>query len=191
MVQVQSQSNKNKNNRPGTFLSAIVSHLRILATPSYGVGLMTPGEFIDFIEDSGKWIDGNISWSDDEDHSPAIEFRAPLVSHADYPVFIRGSVNVRAATLTFAVIHRAFGRIYGLDLGKEHRNPDGQMIGPKHKHAWRDLLSCAKFAYSPDDISAQLPDVAAVWSQFCDEAKIEHRGRLILPDSFSQMELFG
>ena len=151
---------------------------------------MTREEFNEFIADTSKRIDGDITWGPDEDHSPAIEFRADLQTDAGHPAFIRGSVNRRAGTLSLAIIHRAYGRIYGLDLGKDHRNPDGTMVGEKHKHEWRDGVMAAKFAYEPLDITAQLPDVALVWQQFCEEARIEHRGRLVTPSDFNQPELF-
>ena len=49
------------------------------------------------------------------------------------PLFVRGSYNAEAQTLTFAVINRAVGRICGLDLGKDHHNPDCQSPPPRQK----------------------------------------------------------
>lgn len=151
---------------------------------------MTRDEFNAFIADSGKRIDGDIEFGPDEDHSPAIEFKVELQTPDGQPAFVRGSVNEVASTLSFSIIHRGHGRVYGLDLGKEHRNPDGEMVGEKHKHTWRDAAVGAKYAYVPDDITAQLPNVAVVWQQFCEEAKIEHKGRIVLPDGFGQPRLF-
>lgn len=91
-------------------------------------------EFEGIMRDDGKRIKGDICWDDDEDHSPSLEFRAQVDSEAGYPLFVRGSFNALAETLTFAVIHKGAGRIYALDLGKDHHNPDCNNVGEKHKH---------------------------------------------------------
>ena len=137
-----------------------------------------------------KCIAGDAIFRPDEDHSPGIEFRMDLESEVGHPMFVRGSANKLAGTISLGIIHRAFGRIYGLDLGKVHRNPNGAMIGDPHKHAWRDTTLCAKVAYEPKDITGRMPDVLLVWNQFCSEAKIKHQGRLILPPDFAQKGLF-
>ena len=141
---------------------------------------LTQAEFETILADATKRIEGNIVWDEDEDHSPAVEFRAEIFSDAGYPLFIRGSVNRLAKTLTFAVIHRGAGRIYGLDMGKDHRNPDGQLVGEKHKHRWTDLHQ-AKEAYVPADITAPEDKPVTVWTQFCVEASITHDGALENP----------
>jgi hypothetical protein len=151
---------------------------------------MTPEEFTTFLSDPAKRIEGDITWNPDEDHTPTIEFRAPLATTDGHPTFIRGSVNLEAETLSFAIIHPAHGRLYGLDLGKEHRNPDGEMIGEKHKHTWRNPEVRDKYAYEPDDITQSIPNVVLVWNEFCLEANIEHKGRLIMPGDFNSARLF-
>jgi hypothetical protein len=77
---------------------------------------VTQAEFEAILSDTSKRIDGHIWWSEDEDHSPAVEFRADVFSEAGHPLFVHGSYNPEAEKLSFAVIHRAVGRIYGLDL---------------------------------------------------------------------------
>jgi hypothetical protein len=99
---------------------------------------MTQTEFDAILSDGSKRIDGDISWQEDEDHSPAVEFRAEVSSDVGYPLFVRGSYNPEAKALTFVVIHRGVGRIYGLDLGKDHHNPDCHCTGRRHKHKWRE-----------------------------------------------------
>ncbi|MGH8191833.1 MAG: DUF6978 family protein, partial [Rhodanobacteraceae bacterium] len=42
-------------------------------------------------------------------------------------------------------------RIYGLDLGKDHHNPQCNQVGEKHKHRWTDQYR-DKEAYEPRDI---------------------------------------
>jgi hypothetical protein len=103
-------------------------------------------------------------------------------SEAGFPLFIRGSYNRLAETLTYALIHRAAGRIYSLDLGKDHHNPDCQNVGEKHKHRWKEQVR-DKEAYVPGDITAPASDPRAVWQQFCTEAAIDHQGHMHAPPS--------
>ncbi len=141
---------------------------------------MIQNEFEILISDTTKRIVGDICWDEDEDHSPSIEFQAEVGSDAGYPIFVRGSYNASALTLTYALIHRGSGRIYALDLGKDHHNPQCPYVGEKHKHRWNESLR-DKEAYVPDDINASVNDPVSVWKQFCDEAKIQHVGRMRPP----------
>jgi hypothetical protein len=138
---------------------------------------MRQNEFEAMITDSTKTILGDIAWSEDEDHSPVVEFRVQL---RESPLFVKGSFNPLAKTLSFTLFHPASGRLYGLDLGKDHRNPDGQLVGEKHKHRWKEPIQ-AREAYVPPDITASVDDPVAVWSQFCLEAAITHNGILHCP----------
>jgi uncharacterized protein DUF6978 len=148
---------------------------------------LTQAEFEALLTDASKRIDGDIAWSEDEDHSPAVEFRAEVQSDVGYPIFVRGSYNTIVQGLTFALIHRGTGRIYALDLGKDHHNPSCTQTGEKHKHSWTET-SRDKEAYVPDDITATADDPLTVWSQFCSEARITHNGRLLPPPPV-QLEL--
>ena len=141
---------------------------------------MIQNEFEILIADATKKIVSDISWVEDEDHSPAVEFRADVASEAGYPIFVRGSYNATALTLTYALIHRGSGRIYALDLGKDHHNPDCPYVGEKHKHRWNETVR-DKEAYVPPDITAVVTDPVAVWQQFCKEAKIQHDGKMLQP----------
>jgi hypothetical protein len=145
-------------------------------------------EFESILADKSKRIDNNVSWSEDEDHSPSVEFRQSVQSDAGYPLFVRGSYNALAQTLTFAIIHRGAGRIYALDLGKDHHNPDCRNVGEKHKHRWNEPVR-DKEAYVPADITAPATDPIAVWQQFCAEASLVHNGTLEPPPPLQQ-ELF-
>jgi hypothetical protein len=149
---------------------------------------MTQIEFEAILSDTTKRIAGDIAWAEDEDHSPALEFRAEVTSQPGYPLLIKGSFNAEAQTLTFALINRAVGRIYGLDLGKDHHNPDCVYVGERHKHQWREPVR-DKEAYVPGDITALPTDPVAVWQQFCREANIQHEGVLQSPPP-RQKELF-
>jgi len=137
-------------------------------------------EFDTLLNDPSKWIEGDIAWQEDEDHSPCVEIRAEVHSDSGWPLFVRGSYNPLIPALSYMLILKTAGRIYGLDLGKDHHNPQCEQVGDKHKHRWTEQFR-DKEAYVPDDISAPPTDPVAVWAQFCTEAKIEHRGQLLAP----------
>lgn len=150
---------------------------------------LTNAEFISILEDASKRIEGDIVWGEDEDHSPAWEFRAEVDSEAGWPRFIRGRYNPQAAgSLTYALILKTEGRIYGLDLGKDHHNPGCNQVGEKHKHRWSERFR-DKEAYVPNDITAPVSDPVAVWQEFCAEACIEHDGEMKQPPP-EQREFF-
>ena len=138
--------------------------------------------------DTTKQIKENITREIDEDHSPTVEFRVNVISQARYPIFVKGSCNLAAQTLTYALIHRYFGRLYALDLGKDHHNPSCSNVGRKHKHRWSEVLH-DKEAYVPDDITALVSDPVEVWLQFCNEALLTHSGVMYPPPPL-QLELF-
>ena len=149
---------------------------------------LTNAEFDSIIQDKSKRIEGNIDWIEDEDHSPARVFRANIESAAGWPLFVQGRYNPLACTLTYALILKTAGRIYGLDLGKDHHNPQCNQVGEKHKHKWSEQYRDTE-AYVPSDITAQVSDPVEVWKQFCKEADIEHDGELRQPPPM-QMEMF-
>jgi hypothetical protein len=149
---------------------------------------MNQSEFEALLADPLKSIGSDITWSADVDHSPSVEFRAEVSNSLGHPLFVRGSYNALAATLTYALIHRTVGRIYGLDLGKDHHNPSCNLVGEKHKHRWDDRVR-DKNAYVPNDITARVDDPVSVWKQFCEEARITHSGTMTEPPA-RQLELF-
>jgi len=57
-------------------------------------------EFEALLDDPTKVIAGDIRWVDDEDHSPSVEFRVEVDSEAGHPIFIHGSYNSLAHTLS-------------------------------------------------------------------------------------------
>ncbi len=136
-------------------------------------------EYDSIIGDDTKVIAEDIAWQGGA-HSPAREFRIGIDSDDGYPIFVKGWYNPYSGKLSYAIIHRSVGRIYGLDLGANHRNPDGQLVGEKHKNYWvpgsRD-----KWAYVPEDITETWSRPVAVWEQFCDEARLKHAGTLDHP----------
>jgi len=134
-------------------------------------------EFEAIISDASKRILGAISWAEDEDHSPCFEFTARVHSDAGWPLFVKGSCNRLAQTLSFALILKSEGRIYALDMGKDHHNPQCTQVGDTHKHRWREQFR-DKEAYVPADVTATASDPRAVWTQFCAEAGILHDGQM-------------
>ncbi|CAK0753916.1 conserved hypothetical protein [Gammaproteobacteria bacterium] len=149
---------------------------------------MNQTDFEALLSDTTKCIVNDITWMDDEDHSPTLEFRVEVKSDAGYPIFIKGSYNTLASTLSYTLIHRGSGRIYALDLGKDHHNPSCTNTGEKHKHRWNEPVR-DKEAYVPDDITAPLNDPVAVWKQFCVEASIQHNGVLYPPQPYQMIIL--
>ena len=144
-------------------------------------------EFDAIIADDTKVIWGNIVLEGGP-NSPTREFRIDIESDEGYPIFIKGWYNPASGKLSYAIIHRSVGRIYGLDLGADHQNPDGLRVGEKHKNYWtpgyRD-----KWAYMPEDISATWDRPIAVWGQFCAEANLRHSGTIRDPVTQSTMLL--
>lgn len=143
---------------------------------------MTRAEFEAILGDTSKRIDGDIWWSEDEDHSPSLEFRVDVYSEAGHPLFVRGSYNAPAQKLSFGIIHRGAGPIYRLDLGTAHHNPSCQTVGDTHKHRWNEVTN-TKEAYVPPDITAPVDEPLAVWHQFCAQARISHNGVLHSPST--------
>lgn len=137
-------------------------------------------EFEAILADGSKQIQGNISWSEDEDHSPCVEFTTKVLSDAGWPLFVKGSCNRLAQTLSFALILKSEGRIYALDIGKDHHNPQCTQVGDTHKHRWHEQFR-DKEAYMPTDITAPVSDPQEVWRQFCTEAGMRHDGMLDKP----------
>ena len=134
-------------------------------------------EFETILDDDTKSIVEDIKWTEDEDHSPARVFRVNVESEAGYPLFLIGRYNYLTGTLSYALVHRSAGRIYALDLGADHHNPDCNRIGEKHKHRWQEGFR-DKQAYVPEDITAPWNQPMEIWSQFCAEANIQHKGRM-------------
>ncbi|MDZ7754469.1 MAG: hypothetical protein U5S82_23180 [Gammaproteobacteria bacterium] len=147
---------------------------------------LTNAEFASILEDNSKEINGGIEWTEDEDHSPAVEFRVEIHSDVGWPLFVRGSYNRYAGTLSYMLILKTDGRIYGLDMGKDHHNPECTQVGEKHKHSWTEQFR-DKEAYVPEDITTLATEPVAVWEQFCAEAKIKHvGGRLAQPPAVQE-----
>ena len=136
-------------------------------------------EYAAIIADDTKHIADNIAW-EGQSNAPRREFRVDVDSDASHPIFIKAWYNPDSGKLSYALIHRTMGRIHGLDLGADHCNPDGQLVGEKHKNYWVSG-SRDKWAYVPDDITEPWHCPVAVWAQFCAEINLRHEGILRAP----------
>ena len=140
------------------------------------------------LSDNTKTISEDIEWNADDDHSPAQEFRVEVDTIFGYPLFLNGWYNPLSGKLSYTIIHRGVGRIYSLDLGSDHRNPDGKRVGEKHKHRWKGG-SRDKVAYVPGDITAPWCRPVEAWKQFCAEANLSHSGIMSPPQVQGRFQL--
>ena len=136
-------------------------------------------EFAALMSDT-KWIDGDIVWREDEDHSLAREFRVEVASYGGWALFVEGRYNRRIGKLVYPLILRTEGRICGLCLGNDHHNPQCNQVGPKHMHWWTEQYR-DKEAHVPGAITAPVQDPVAVWQQFCAKIGILHNGKMLPP----------
>lgn len=149
---------------------------------------LSQSEYDDIINDHAKSIAGDIAWEGSPTRG-AQKFRVDIESTEGYPIFVQGWWNRDSGKLSYSIIHRRIGeRIYGLDLGAEHINPDGEPVGEKHKNYWVPG-SHAKWAYVPDDITATWDHPVDVWEEFCSEARITHSGTMQPPSFQTRMPL--
>ena len=133
-------------------------------------------EYDEIINDTTKVIGGDIAWESGR-NSLMRDFRVDIDSDDGHPIFVKGWYNALSGKLSYAIIHRSVGRIYGLDLGADHINPNGEPVGEKHKNYWV-AGSRDKWAYVPPDVTEEWDRPAAVWGQFCIEANIRHSGNI-------------
>ncbi len=137
-------------------------------------------DFDALLANPAKEVRGDVIWTRHQGGAPAVSFRAEV--HVDPPIPLRviGRFNPGTRKLSFALIHGRAGRIYGLDLGATHRNPDKTILRGTHKHRWQEN-SGDRIAYRPNDITAEWDDPVSVWKQFCAEANLRHSGVLEHP----------
>ena len=146
---------------------------------------LTDVEWDSVLSDPSKRIDGDIEWVEDEYRSPARCFRAKVDSTAGWGLLVHGRYNPLAETLSYTLFLNTEGRIYGLDMGKEHHNPQCDHVGDPHKHRWSERYR-DKEAYVPKDITAPISDPVSVWKQFCAEAGIDHNGQMQSPPALNE-----
>ncbi|MEK6302273.1 MAG: hypothetical protein AABO41_16305 [Acidobacteriota bacterium] len=142
---------------------------------------MNQAEFTAIRESPDKEIHPDIRWSDDEDHSPAVQFRAEVQSQTGYSMFAMGTYNGLIDKLSYVVVIRGVGCVFRLDLGSDHHNPTCQNVGgDRHCHIWNEMLG-DHVAVAADWIIASASDPVAVWQEFCESFNISHNGALEPP----------
>ncbi len=147
-------------------------------------------EFEILIADITKTIKGDIAWQEDPEHLGSFIFQKQILSTANYPIFIKGNFNFKRGVLSHTIIYTKVGRIYGLDMGQNHRNKSNKKkVGRVHKHRWTELYRDGE-AYAPSDITKPYTDIAGVWQEFCAEAVITHQGNMTNIPSSLQLDLF-
>ncbi len=150
--------------------------------------IFTENEYEAIMSDQSKKIIENIIWNGQSQSSLRVTFRAQVLSHSEYPIVIDGRYNRLKKTLTYSIIHQQIPkRIFGLDMGQNHRNPDGQLVGINHIHYWTNNYE-DRCAYSAEDyIHSSVNNPGDVWDEFCDMANINFEGvmRQIPPIQYS------
>jgi hypothetical protein len=150
---------------------------------------LSNSDFEDMLKDGSKRIEGDVIWQNDPQRDLLLKFKAEIISALNlHKLSMRGTYNPIIDALSYHIICPPYGRIYGLDLGKEHKNPDGKLVGEKHKHRWTEIYR-DKQAYVPADITTAGNNPVGVWQQFCEEAIIKHNG-VMQPPPPSQLGLF-
>ena len=142
---------------------------------------MNPGDEIDAIlDDPSKTINGDIEWLPDPNHPSAWTFRAPVVHSGEAPLAAHGTLQHEQDRLSYLLVLRAAGRIFGICWGYGHLNPSGETVSGPHVHRWtsehRD-----RWVEPFDDAGTGASDPTFAWQQFCTHANIVHRGTLHQP----------
>ena len=150
--------------------------------------MITQEDFDALLANPAKRVLGNVAWTRDRGGAPASSFRVEVHVDPPIPLTAVGRFNPSTRKLSYSLIHGQAGRIYGLDLGAAHRNPDGALLCGTHKHRWTAERT-DKMAYRPPDITAEWDDPVSVWKQFCAEAKICHTGVLDPPAAAERLPL--
>jgi hypothetical protein len=115
------------------------------------------------LSDDSKAIYGDIIWQNHPQHELLMTFKAEISSAENaYPLSLRGTYNLILSALSYHIICPPYGRIYGLDVGKAHKNPSGERVGETHKHRWSEIYR-DKEAYEPPDITASGQEPIQVW----------------------------
>ena len=88
------------------------------------------------IADKSKVIEGEIIWQPDENIRGAQHFRVWVTSGKRNDLVLRGWFNHSSGKLSYTLFTPQVGRIYGLDLGANHTNENGERWVGTHKVRW-------------------------------------------------------
>lgn len=97
---------------------------------------LTDAEFATILADESKRVRGDVTWKEDEDRSPAMEFRVDIESTNGWPLFVKGRYNAAARTLTYALILKTTGAHLRPRLGE---GPPQSAVRPSRGEAQAPL----------------------------------------------------
>ena len=137
-------------------------------------------DVVAIIADTTKVVQSDIVWRPDESIRGAQQFRVRVSSAERNDLVLRGWFNHHSGKLSYTLLTPQVGRIYGLDLGANHNNENGERLIGTHKVRWTPEDQ-DKRAYVPEDITAEWWESVVVWEQFCAEANLTHTGTMIGP----------
>ena len=141
---------------------------------------LSESDVLAIVADTGKVIEADIVWEPQSAMRFAQQFRASVSSDRWDGLMLQGWFSPAARKLSYTLFIPEHGRIYGLDLGAEHINPDGERLRGTHKVRWTEEHE-DRFAYTPEDITAEWWQPTLAWQQFCAEAHLRHAGTIVGP----------
>jgi hypothetical protein len=117
-----------------------------------------------------KHIDDPIVWRPDKQHPEGLTFDVPVVSdHLDEPLRLTGYYG--RTNWSIVLLTRSGTPLRRLTVHpKGHRNPDGTIAGPRHKHIW-DEVTGDRWTYFPPEINFE--DINEGLLGFLKECNIE------------------
>ena len=128
---------------------------------------MNQAEFQAIRDDPAKYVVAEIRWLEDEDHSPAVQFRVEIQSQTGYSLFASGTYNGLLDKLSYVVVAKGIGCIFRLCLGSDHHNPSCQNVGgDRHVHIWDEVTRDHEAAVA-NWVTANADDPVTVWKEFC------------------------
>ena len=137
-------------------------------------------DVVAIIADTTKVVQSDIVWRPDESIRGAQQFRVRVSSAERNDLVLRGWFNHHSGKLSYTLLTHQVGRIYGLDLGANHNNENGERLIGTHKVRWTPEDQ-DRLAYKPEDITAEWWEPDTVWEQFCAEANLTHAGTMMGP----------
>ena len=139
---------------------------------------LNESDVLAIVADGSKTIEGDIVWEAVTAMRLAQRFRVSVASDQWDGLMLQGWFSPAGRKLSYTLFIPEHGRIYGLDLGAEHVNPDGERLRGTHKARWTDEYE-DRLAYVPEDITAEWWQPLLAWQQFCAEASLRHAGTMV------------
>jgi hypothetical protein len=150
---------------------------------------VTDAEFREILDDQTKTIEGDIQWTQDKTMSHVLIFRVKVENEPGFSLWVKGSYNRDLDKVSFPLFDQNTGRLFGIDSGQDHHNRGCQWVGELHVHRWNEATKDREAALFSLPSNAEMTP-AALWAEFCRQAKITHNGGLPNPPVKVQMDLF-